>query len=169
MSDSPIANGAQEAASQEPLLAINGQYLKDLTFENPSPLESLRALDSVPEAAVSVDIQAVPLDAHVFEVSLKLSVNAQHKDKTVYVAEVDYAGIFTLSSQIPDEHRHALLMIEGPRLLFPFVRALLVDVSREGGYPPLSLMPIDFVAIYAQQQQQMAQEAGVTPAPKADA
>ena len=166
MTDTPMTNGSQDASLQEPLLAINGQYLKDLTFENPSPLESLRALDSVPEASVAVDIQAVPLDEHVYEVSLKLSATAVHKEKTVYVAEVDYAGIFTLSSQVPAEHRNPLLMIEGPRLLFPFVRALMVDVTREGGYPPLSLSPIDFVGIYAQQ---LAHQGEATPAPKSDA
>lgn len=168
MSDD-IKNGAP--TTQEPPLTINGQYLKDLSFENPKPLESFQSLESAPEVSISVDIQANPLQDNTFEVTLKLNAQASQKETPVYMVEVEYAGIFTLAKDLPQENIHPILMIECPRLLFPFARALMADVTREGGYPPLSLVPIDFVNLYRQQMERLMaeKEAGSTPsAPKLD-
>ncbi|MBA4750291.1 MAG: protein-export chaperone SecB [Alphaproteobacteria bacterium] len=156
-------NGAQH--TQEPALTVNGQYLKDLSFENPNPLESFQNLEGAPEVSVAVDIQATPLEENIFEVALKINANATQGDKSLYVVEVDYAGIFTLAKDLPQENHHPILMIECPRLLFPFARALIADVTREGGYPPLSLVPIDFVTLYRQQMEQMQQGGAPDAAP----
>jgi preprotein translocase subunit SecB len=146
-------------------LTVNGQYLKDLSFENPNPLESFQNLEGAPEVSVAVDIQATPLEENIFEVALKINANATQGDKSLYVVEVDYAGIFTLAKDLPQENHHPILMIECPRLLFPFARALIADVTREGGYPPLSLVPIDFVTLYRQQMEQMQQGGAHDSAP----
>ena len=133
---------------------INAQYLKDLSFENPNPLEAYKS-DEKPEIKVSVNTVVKKLPDKAFEVTL--DIKTEKKDKLSFIAEVSYAGIFTLN-QVPAEHEKPLLLIEAPRMLFPFARYVLADVTRDGGYPPLMLNPIDFAALYRKQMEAKEKE-----------
>ena len=135
-----------------PGIFINAQYLKDLSFENPNPLEALKNADK-PEIKIHVNTIVKKLPDNAFEVTLDIKTEGKKKDKVSFIAEVSYAGIFTLN-QVPAEHEKPLLLIEAPRMLFPFARYILADVTRDGGYPPLMLNPIDFAALYRKQMEE---------------
>lgn len=143
--------------SGEPPLIVRGQYVKDLSFENPGAPQSLVNMSQAPSVDVNVNVTVNPVQGNDFEVVLTLNASANNNDKPVFVVELSYAGVFTLSPSVPEEHKGPVLLIECPRLLFPFARAIVADATREGGFPPLMLQPIDFVAIY-QQQAQNAQQ-----------
>ena len=138
-------------------LTVNAQFLKDLSYECTNPVKTFQSMDSAPEVNVSVDIQAAPIKDNSFEVTLKIAAEAKHKGERAYVVEVEYGGVFSLGADVPKEARHPLLMIECPRLLFPFARSVIADATREGGFPPLGLVPIDFVALYRQQAERQKQ------------
>jgi len=163
LQDGPDAAGAQagaqasaQATGQGPRVAIHTQFLKDLSFENPNAPQTLQTAEQ-PETNVKVDIQAKKIEGedNIYEVGLSVSAEAKRGDMTVFVAELVYAGIFSLHVA-PDLVRPAV-MIECPRLLFPFARQVLADAVRNGGFPPLLLQPIDFVEIYRQDVAQRQQ------------
>ena len=132
-----------------PGLFINAQYLKDLSFENPNPLEAFKNQDK-PDISVNVNTSVKKLPDNAFEVTLDIKTDAKKKGNVSFIAEVSYAGIFTLN-KVPPEHEKPLLLIEAPRMLFPFARNVLAETTRDGGYPPLMLNPIDFAALYHKQ------------------
>jgi preprotein translocase subunit SecB len=149
---------------QIPPLAINTQYIKDLSFENPNAPQSLAPQAAQPNIEVNVNVQARGLAPSVYEVVLSITCTAKHEQMTAFIAEVAYAGVFTLTA-VPNEHVHPLLLIEGPRLLFPFARALIADATRDGGFMPLMIQPIDFLELY--RRQLAAQGGAVQPPPQA--
>ena len=130
-------------------LFINAQYLKDLSFENPNPFDAYKN-EEKPEIQVNVNTSVKKLPDNAFEVTLDIKTEAKKKDKISFIAEVSYAGIFTLN-KVPPEHEKPLLLIEAPRMLFPFARNVLAETTRDGGYPPLMLNPIDFAALFRKQ------------------
>ena len=138
---------------QVPPLTINAQYIKDLSFEHPNPMKALQGSDTQPAIDINIDVGADKVQENTFEVSLTIKANAKRGDDTLFISEIVYAGIFTLDENIPKEAVHPVLMIECPRMLFPFARSVLANVTREGGFPPLSLNPIDFAALYHQQME----------------
>jgi preprotein translocase subunit SecB len=131
-------------------IAINTQYVKDLSFENPNAPQSLVPQNSQPAIEVNVNVQARGLGPNVYEVVLSITCTAKHEAMTAFIVEVAYAGVFTLTG-VPQEHVHPLLLIECPRLLFPFARALVANATREGGFLPLLIQPIDFLDLYRRQ------------------
>lgn len=157
MADELPTDGNQNGMDADaPRVQVVGQYIKDLSFENPGVPNSLAAR---PQIELSVDLQARQLEREHFEVELRLRVNAKAEDKALFLLELVYAGLFQLQN-IPDEIRQQVLLIEAPHILFPFVRRIVADVVRDGGMPPLMIEPIDFAALYrakAAQQQQQAQ------------
>jgi preprotein translocase subunit SecB len=155
MSD-PAAPPATEG--QQPPLVVNVQYVKDLSFENPNAPNSL-ALRQQPQIAVNVNVNARPLAERTFEVQLVISAEAKQEDQVAFVVELTYAGVFTLNG-IAEEHVRPVLLIECPRLLFPFARAILAEATRDGGFPPLSLQPIDFAQLFRQQLAQQGEQVG---------
>ncbi len=154
------SNPAQSAAPGQEMapLIVNGQYIKDLSFEVPGAPAIFSQLTSPPEIPISVDIRVNRLGENVYEVVLHLKVEASMGDKPVFIAELDYGGVFTVN--VPEEHIEPLLTIEAARLLFPFARNIIADVTRDGGLPPLMLQPVDFVGIYRQRAEARAAEAG---------
>ncbi len=153
---SGTANAADEAGSGAgngqggaPSMKILGQYIKDLSFENPNAPQSLAGQDGQPEINISVNVNAKPMSETDFEVELHLNAKAEGKSSVVFAAELLYAGIFRLEN-IPQEALHPIVLVECPRMLFPFARQIIADVSRNGGFPPLMLDPIDFAAMYQQ-------------------
>ena len=166
MADTSSNGGKAQPApqAQQPGIHVLGQYIKDLSFENPGAPRSLRPSDKAPKLDINVNVNARPQSENEFEIELKLEAKATRGDDTLFIAEVTYAGLFQIRN-VPQEHMHPLLLIECPRLLFPFARQIIADATRQGGFPPLMVDPIDFAALYRQrmaelnlQQQAAAQQ-----------
>ncbi len=147
------SGAASEASSQELKtmpLAVQAQYLKDLSFESPHAPSSLMDLKQAPQVSVEININAHPMKdigGNIFEVELALEVRAGDQEKPAFIAELVYAGMFAVG-KISKEALQPLLLIECPRLLFPFARSILGAITRDGGFPPLMINPIDFAALY---------------------
>ena len=152
-------NGAQQAEAAPALNAL-AQYIKDLSFENPNAPRSLQPQAQAPNIAISVNVNAQPLSPTDYEVELTLEGKAGEGDSLLFNFELNYAGIFRLQN-IPQETAHAVVMIECPRLLFPFARQIIADCVRNGGFPPLFIDPIDFAALY---RQRIAEQQQANPA-----
>ena len=147
MTDAP--NGAQD---QGPSLNALAQYTKDLSFENPNAPRSLGPQEQSPNISISVNVNATPLSDTDFEVELTLEGRAGEAPNVLFSFDLVYCGIFRLQN-IPQDSVHAVVMIECPRLLFPFARQIVADAVRGGGFPPLFIDPIDFAALYRQRTQ----------------
>ncbi|MDA9248777.1 protein-export chaperone SecB [Amylibacter sp.] len=132
------------------------QYIRDLSFENIAAQKNLGDSSS-PEINVQVNLDARKGDSDNYEVILKLTVNADSNEKKVFLLEIDYAGVFHVEN-VPKEQLHPFLMIECPRMLFPFVRQIVRNTTADGGYPPLNVDPIDFMALYRSELQRQAAE-----------
>jgi len=139
-------------ASEAPSLSINAQYVKDLSFENPNAPHSLTQAANRPQIEVNVDVQARGLASNTFEVDLHITATAKHGEATAFVVELVYAGLFTLRN-VPADQLEAVCLIECPRLIFPFARRIVADATRDGGFPPLLLDPIDFFQLYRRNRQ----------------
>jgi len=148
---------ADEPAQQTVTFQINAQYIKDLSFEAPGAPSVFAALAShQPEVNVQVNLDAQPMGNHLHEVTLRLALEAKLEGKTAFILDLTYCGVFTV--QMPDEHIQPVLMIECPRLLFPFARNIVADTVRDGGFPPILLQPIDFVSLFRSRVEAMAAE-----------
>src|SRR5215475_8703351 len=128
-------------------ITIMTQYLKDLSFESPGAPASVGAATELRQGSVTVDVTVNPMQGPNFEIVLRLKVEATHENKTIYLLEMLYGGMVQLG-EVPSEAVEPLLMIEGPRLLFPYARAIVTDMTRDGGFAPLLINPIDFAALY---------------------
>ncbi len=144
----PPTPGAARAASQAQL-AVLAQYIKDLSFENPGAPQSLQGPGQNPQLKVSVNVNAEPRGEETFEVSLHLDVHASSDRGVIYNVELLYGGLFRLRN-IPQNLLQPVLFIDCPTLIFPFMRRVLADVTRDGGFPPLMLDPIDFGRLFAE-------------------
>ena len=157
----PMANGADTA----PQLGLIAQYVKDLSFENPSAPGIYQSQEQ-PHIDVQFNIgtQAVAEDVH--EVAIKIEINAKSGEQTAFAVELVYAGLFG-ARNVSEEQLRPFLFAEAPRLLFPFARRIVAEVVRDGNFPPLLLDPIDFGAMYMAQAEQAGQLAGAEPAGQA--
>ena len=155
MSDSR-SNGPQgaQAQAQQPNLSELAQYVKDLSFENPAAPQSLRGRQTAPTINISINVHGGQITNNEVEVELKLDVRAVDGEAVLFAIELAYAGLFRLTA-IPQDQLQPVLMIECPRLLFPFARQIIADASRNGGFPPLMIDPVDFVALYRQRLAEM--------------
>ncbi|HYD06238.1 MAG TPA: protein-export chaperone SecB [Reyranella sp.] len=146
-------------------LTLHGQYIKDLSFENPRAPQSLIE-QKQPQLTLNVNVATRQFEAKTFEVTLTIEANATTPEKEpLFVLELVYAGTVTLGD-VPQDAFGPLLLIETPRLLFPFARAIVANATREAGFPPLNIAPVDFVALYRQQlEAQGGQIPGVPPGP----
>ncbi|HYZ22806.1 MAG TPA: protein-export chaperone SecB [Rhodopila sp.] len=168
-----MSETAPQQAGQQPLV-VNIQYVKDLSFEVPGAPHIFSQLRAQPQVSINLDVQArrVQEGQNVFEVALMIRAEAHDTSgqaggqaggngqnatplATVFVAELTYAGIFTLSG-LPENAVEPVLLVECPRILFPFARNILSDVTRDGGFPPVLLQPIDFVALWQARRNQGA-------------
>lgn len=150
--ENQVSNGLDVEAQDMPQVAILTQYVKDLSFENPNAPASLQAT-SQPRIDVNVAVNAKRAGDNLFEVELKITATAVAGEITSFVVDLLYAGLFGLTN-VPDEALEPFLVIEAPRILFPFARRIVADATRDGGFPPLMLDPIDFGALYMAQQDQ---------------
>jgi preprotein translocase subunit SecB len=148
------AAGNGDANKPQPSLNVLAQYVKDLSFENPGAPQSLRTRDKSPSININVNVNANPIADKEYDVTLTLNAKAEVDGGVLFNVELVYGGVFRVDG-FPQEHMLPVLFIECPRLLFPFARQVIADATRQGGFPPLMIDPIDFAQMF---QQRMAQE-----------
>ena len=138
---------------QVPEFGVMAQYIKDFSFENPNAPRSLAPMQQQPEINIQVNVSPKPLSNNDFEVELRIDGKAQASGMVLFSFELVFAGVFRLQN-VPPENVNPLIMIEAPRLLFPYAREIISSAISNGGFPPLLLNPVDFVALY---QKKMAE------------
>ncbi len=148
-------------ASPQVRMSVLAQFVRDMSFENMVAQKGITSTEVKPDIQVSVSLDARKRPAdHQFDVISKYRVTSKNKanGETLFLLEVDYGGVFHVEG-VPEEQMHPFLLIECPRLLFPFVRRIISDVTRDGGFPPLNIDTVDFVALYRQEIARRAQAA----------
>ena len=165
--ETPAGNGAAAAPTQIKMQVL-AQYVRDLSFENLVVQKGLSAGEVQPDmqVAVSLDARKRPV-ANQFEVVTKFKVTSKNKvnGDTLFLLELEYGGTFQIEG-VADEQLHPFLLIECPRLLFPYVRRIISDVTRDGGFPPLNVDQVDFMALYRQELARRAAAQQAAPAEK---
>ena len=158
---SPAEDSAQPKEAVPPI-SVNAQYTKDLSFEAPTAPRIFATMQQTdPDVKIGVNVDFMEFEDNIFEVVLKIEATCTVGAETAFMLELEYGGLFTVN--VEDEVRGAVLLIECPRLLFPFARNILADVSRDGGFPPLMLGPLDFAGMYQQQLAEQNQAESVGP------
>lgn len=159
-------NGAAQGTAPQGQPSLNAmvQFTKDFSFENPNAPRSLGPQEKAPNISINVNVNAKQLADTDFEVNVMLEGSAGEGADTLFKFELDYAGIFRLQN-IPAEQMHPVVMIECPRLLFPFARQIIAEAVRGGGFPPLYIDPIDFAALYQARMTEISKQGGVEGKP----
>ena len=162
--DKKSAKSTEAKQDDEPTanrqIVVHAQYIKDLSFENPNAPEILMESPNQPDVEITVNVGARPLGDAQYEVMLNLGAKAKADDKALFLVDLTYAGIVSCPGTAAADV-NPMVMIEAPRLLFPFARAIVSDVTRDGGFMPLNIQPVDFVAVYQHnlaKQQEAAEE-----------
>jgi preprotein translocase subunit SecB len=158
--------GGQAAAGQQAApaqLNVLAQYIKDLSFENPNAPRSLQPSQQQPAINIQINVGAKPLAEHDVEVELKVEGKAEAAGMILFQFEVLYAGVFRLQN-IPQQDLHPIMMIECPRLLFPFAREIISNAVMNAGFPPLRIDPVDFVGLYRQRMSELQAQQAQQPA-----
>ena len=157
MADHTAGNGADGTSETTPpssgpqQLILNAQYIKDMSFENPRAPQSLVQPAAQPEVEINVDVKARNLNPDVFEVVLTINATARAQGEAVFVVELAYGSVVTIHNATA-EMLPMLVLVETPRILFPFARAIIANATRDGGFPPLMINPIDFAELLRRQQ-----------------
>jgi preprotein translocase subunit SecB len=156
MSDTtPADTGPTPGAT--PQLIVNAQYLRDLSFENPRAPGNLVGQKGPPAVSVNVDVKARALQENLFEVILTIRTEATMDNEPAFLIELEYGGVVTVQNADADI-LPMMILVETPRLLFPFARNIIADATREGGFPPLLINPVDFLDLLRRQQQAAAEQ-----------
>jgi len=152
--EAPAAAPEGQIPAQDMPVTIHAQYVRDLSFENPNAPDALRAGAKPPEMDINIGMDARKLEdseiKDLYEVVLNVRAAAVRDGDPVFIAELQYGVTASIGGDVPEENHHPLLLIEMPRLAFPFVRQIMADVTVQGGFPPLLLNPVDFHALYMQ-------------------
>ncbi len=157
----------EQAGAQPPVQArVMGQYIKDLSFENPNVGKLLQGPGDNPNLQIEVNVNAQRVGQDLFESAIDFKAHATNKTGVIYDLEMVYAGLFKIEN-MPQQSLEPFLLINCPALLFPFLRRLAADLTREGGFPPLLLDPIDFAGLFMRRKQQ--ESGGSVPGPAANA
>ncbi len=161
-----MTNTGGSGNSDAPHLRVLAQYVKDLSFENPTAATGTKTGEQAPAIEMGIDVNARPLGeqngGEAYEVDLRIGAKATRGDEVMFITELVYSGVFQFVN-VPKDDLEPLLLIECPRLLFPFSRRMLAEVTREGGYPPLLVDPIDFAQLYRAQLRERQAKAGAQP------
>src|SRR3954453_6418155 len=157
-------NGAPPEAAPPPQLNVLAQYTKDLSFENPNAPNSLAPQSQQPAINIQINVNANNISENEYEVTLSVEGKAENAGKVMFSFDLAYAGVFRIVN-VPKENLHPLVMIECPRLLFPFAREIIATAVRDGGFPPLMLDPVDFVGLYRQNLERQAAAQGAQAKP----
>jgi len=149
----------ENGATPQVRMSVLAQFVRDMSFENMVAQKGITGTDVHPDiqVAVSLDARKRPVD-NQFEIVTKFKVTSKNKANgdTLFLLELDYGGIFHVEG-VPEEQLHPFLLIECPRMLFPFVRRIISDVTRDGGFPPLNIDTVDFLALYRQEMARRSQ------------
>ena len=146
---------AQQQAQQGPMLSVLAQYTKDQSFENPNAPDSLRSGLEAPAIQIGIEIGRQMLEGDNVEVTLMLKAEARRGDQVAFIAELEYAGLFAFQG-VSVEEIQPLILIECPRLLFPFARQIMASMTQNGGFPPIMLEPPDFAAMFRDEMMRRA-------------
>ena len=144
-----MAEEEKAAVPAQPQMRVLGQYIRDMSFENIMSQKGGGA-DVQPDVQVQVNLDAKKRGGdNQYETAIKLNVTSKAKDgdAVLFVLEIDYVGVFHIEN-VPDDQMHPFLLIECPRMIFPFLRRIVSDITRDGGFPPLNLENIDFLTLY---------------------
>jgi preprotein translocase subunit SecB len=159
MAQSPGGNGPDAAASPgagaPQRMIITAQYIKDLSFENPRAPQSLTQQQAAPAVDINVDVNAQPLNPEMYEVVLTINANAKINGEALFILELVYGAVVTVQN-VPRDMLPPVLLVETPRLMFPFARNIVADATRDGGFPPLMINPIDFTDLLRRNNEQAA-------------
>jgi preprotein translocase subunit SecB len=146
--DAPAAENAGGTVNNgQPSMILRAQYVKDLSFENPRSPASLFNLREAPHMEVNINLGAQRIEEHIVELTIQVGVRATSENHTVFLADLTYAGLLEMHN-IPAEQADRVVFINGAQLIYPFARRVIADVTRDGGFPPLQLEPLDFVAMF---------------------
>src|ERR1700743_522143 len=156
-------NGTPPEAGSPPQLNVLVQYTKDLSFENPNAPGSLGPQQQAPQISIQINVGANKMGDNDYEVTITIEGKAENAGKMMFQFELVYGGVFRLLN-IPQEQLSPMLLIECPRLLFPFAREIIATAVRDGGFPPLMLEPVDFVGLYRQKRARQAPANQAAPA-----
>ena len=149
------SDGAAAKPAGGPAIQIASQYVKDLSFENPNAPQSVQGGAPAPQVSVNVDVRTQQIADNTYEVVLHIKGDAKTGDTQAFIVELSYGGVVGLSENVPKEHVAPLLLIEAPRMLFPFARAVIAEATRDGGFPPMLVQPIDFTDLFRRQVEAM--------------
>ena len=153
-SKTATAKNTSDNANTNRQILVHAQYIKDFSFENPNAPSVLMRESTQPDVEITVNVGAKLIDKNQYEVTLNLAAKASSEETALFLVDLTYAGLVTPEGASVDEI-NPLIMIEAPRLLFPFARAIISDATRDGGFMPLNIQPVDFVAVY---QHNLAQQ-----------
>lgn len=159
----PEAAAAPEASAEvtgEPMLNVLAQYTRDMSFENPNAPDSIKSGQAQPEVSIDLRIGRQIGENNTIEISILVKAHATRGDQTVFIAELDYAGLFAIQN-VNLEQMQPLMMIECPRILFPYARKILADMTQDGGHLPIMLDMPDFASMYREEMMRRGQEAGL--------
>jgi preprotein translocase subunit SecB len=151
------------APDKLPQLNVLSQYTKDFSFENPNAPRSLSPPQQAPAINIQINVNVRPLAEADYEVELKLEGKAESAGSVLFGFDLTFAGVFRIQN-VAQDNLHPLLMIECPRLLFPFAREIVATAVRDGGFPPLLIDPIDFVGLYRQKMGELQPQPAPPPA-----
>jgi preprotein translocase subunit SecB len=164
MAEDNTAANTGAAAGSQPAFNLIGQYIKDMSFENPGAPGSIMSGSGNPGFNVSINVGVKKQSEELYAVEITLNAKAERDTTVLFNVELVYGGVFRLRN-IPENQLAPLLMIEAPRVLFPFARHVLANTVQLGGFPPLMMEPVDFNALYLQNLKQLqAQQAANAPA-----
>jgi len=165
MAQTTGGNGQETAPPGVPPTAqqlfVNAQYIKDLSFENPRAPQSLTQQAAAPAVEINVDVKATNLNPDTYEIVLSINANAKINGESLFIVELAYGAVVT-ARNLPQEMLPAALLVEIPRLMFPFARNIVADATRDGGFPPLMINPIDFTELLRRNQTPAPPPAGAT-------
>jgi len=159
----PPLQQPQPQQSQQPQLNVLWQYIKDFSFENPNAPRSLTPSQTQPAIQIQINVGVQQLAETDYEVTLKLDGKAESTGTVLFAFDLTFGGVFRVQN-VPQQSLQPVIMIECPRLLFPFAREIVATAVRNGGFPPLLLDPVDFVALYQQRVAQMQPQQQTPPA-----
>ena len=157
MAEDSSAENAQNAQNAQPSLSLVGQYIRDLSFESPGAPGSIMLGQGNPTFSVGINVGVRKQADEVYAVEITLNAKADRDNAVLFVVELVYGGVYRIRN-VPEQQLSQVLMIECPRLIFPFARQVLASVTQQGGFPPLMMEPVNFTQVYLQSLQQMQQQ-----------
>jgi preprotein translocase subunit SecB len=162
--DSNKDNGGDQPPAEQPQFQarVLGQYIKDLSFENPNVRRLLGNPGENPNVRIEVNVNVAKMADKTFESSIQFKAEASNNTGIIYDLELAYAGLFQIEN-MPEQMMEPFLLVNCPALLFPYLRRLVADLTREGGFPPLTLDPIDFASLYMKRQREKVVQAPGKP------